>query len=173
MLRCPECDTVLLRLIRARGETRLDMRGVRLLRWRSTALSYSVFAPRTGSKIAYSDVVAQMYRRLRLEPPHCTFATPSGTLTLPINVPSGSQDVDAVAGAGPDVALLVEPEPVEAADRALGELAAVGELAVVGDVERAHRLVARVGDVQHALVGAEREAVRALACRPRRCSACR
>ena len=35
VLRCPGCDTVLLRLIRARGETHLDMRGVRLLRWQS------------------------------------------------------------------------------------------------------------------------------------------
>jgi Family of unknown function (DUF6510) len=35
VLRCPECDGVLLRLTRTRGETRLDMRGVRVLRWRS------------------------------------------------------------------------------------------------------------------------------------------
>ena len=37
VLRCPSCDTVLLRLSRIRGETRLDMRGVRVLRWRSAA----------------------------------------------------------------------------------------------------------------------------------------
>lgn len=37
VLRCPECDTVLLRLMRAAGETRLDMRGISLLRWRSAA----------------------------------------------------------------------------------------------------------------------------------------
>ena len=35
VLRCPSCDTVLLRLARIGGETRLDMRGVRVLRWRS------------------------------------------------------------------------------------------------------------------------------------------
>ena len=35
VLRCPGCDTVLLRLIRVAGETRLDMRGISLLRWRS------------------------------------------------------------------------------------------------------------------------------------------
>lgn len=35
VLRCPECDGVLLRVTRLAGETRLDMRGVRLLRWRS------------------------------------------------------------------------------------------------------------------------------------------
>lgn len=37
VLRCPDCDTVLLRLMRVAGETRLDMRGVSLLRWRSAA----------------------------------------------------------------------------------------------------------------------------------------
>ena len=37
VLRCPECDSVLLRLMRTPGETRLDMRGVSLLRWRSAA----------------------------------------------------------------------------------------------------------------------------------------
>lgn len=35
VLRCPECDGVLLRVARFGGETRLDMRGVRVLRWRS------------------------------------------------------------------------------------------------------------------------------------------
>ena len=35
VLRCPECDSVLVRLIRVRGETRLDMRCVSLLRWQS------------------------------------------------------------------------------------------------------------------------------------------
>ena len=35
VLRCPECDAVLMRLIRMRGETHLDMRGIRLLRWQS------------------------------------------------------------------------------------------------------------------------------------------
>lgn len=37
VLRCPECDTVLVRLMRAHGETCLDMRGITLLRWRSAA----------------------------------------------------------------------------------------------------------------------------------------
>jgi len=37
VLRCPACDSVLLRLMRAAGETRLDMRGVSLLRWQSAA----------------------------------------------------------------------------------------------------------------------------------------
>ena len=35
VLRCPDCDGVLVRLARIGGETHLDMRGVRLLRWRS------------------------------------------------------------------------------------------------------------------------------------------
>jgi hypothetical protein len=35
VLRCPECDGVLLRVARFGGETRLDMRGVSLLRWRN------------------------------------------------------------------------------------------------------------------------------------------
>ncbi len=35
VLRCPECDGVLMRVARFRGETRLDMRGIRVLRWRS------------------------------------------------------------------------------------------------------------------------------------------
>ena len=53
-------------------------------------MRYIVFAPATGSKIAYSEVVAQMYRRLRFGQPQATLATISGTRTLPISVPSGS-----------------------------------------------------------------------------------
>jgi hypothetical protein len=34
VLRCPECDAVLLRLVHARGETCLEMSGVSVLRWR-------------------------------------------------------------------------------------------------------------------------------------------
>jgi hypothetical protein len=37
VLRCPECDSVLLRVVRARGELRMEMRGVRVLRWQSAA----------------------------------------------------------------------------------------------------------------------------------------
>jgi hypothetical protein len=33
VLRCPECDAVLLRIVHAHGEIRMEMRGVRLLRW--------------------------------------------------------------------------------------------------------------------------------------------
>ena len=47
-------------------------------------------APLTVSRIEYSDVVAQMKRRLRFGPPNTTFATASGTRILPISVPSGS-----------------------------------------------------------------------------------
>jgi hypothetical protein len=36
VLRCPACDAVLLRLVHGGGEVRLEMRGVRVLRW-STA----------------------------------------------------------------------------------------------------------------------------------------
>jgi hypothetical protein len=36
VLRCPVCDAVLLRYVRGGGEVRIEMRGVRLLRW-STA----------------------------------------------------------------------------------------------------------------------------------------
>jgi hypothetical protein len=32
VLRCPECDSVLLRLVHIRSEIRLEMRGVRVLR---------------------------------------------------------------------------------------------------------------------------------------------
>jgi len=35
VLRCPECDSVLMRVVSVRGETCLEMRGVKLLRWRS------------------------------------------------------------------------------------------------------------------------------------------
>ena len=35
VLRCPDCDAVLLRLVHARGEIRMEMRGVRVLRWQS------------------------------------------------------------------------------------------------------------------------------------------
>ncbi len=37
VLRCPDCDAVLLRLVRARGELRMEMRGVRVLRWQSAS----------------------------------------------------------------------------------------------------------------------------------------
>ena len=33
VLRCPSCDAVLLRYVRGGGEVRIEMRGVRLLRW--------------------------------------------------------------------------------------------------------------------------------------------
>jgi hypothetical protein len=35
VLRCPQCDTVLLRLVHTRDELHMEMRGVRLLRWQS------------------------------------------------------------------------------------------------------------------------------------------
>ena len=34
VLRCPGCDAVLLRVVNVRGEVALEMRGVRVLRWR-------------------------------------------------------------------------------------------------------------------------------------------
>jgi hypothetical protein len=37
ILRCPDCDTVLLRLVHARDEILMEMRGVRVLRWQSAA----------------------------------------------------------------------------------------------------------------------------------------
>jgi len=37
VLRCPACDSVLLRVVHARGEVCMEMRGVRSLRWRSGA----------------------------------------------------------------------------------------------------------------------------------------
>jgi hypothetical protein len=35
VLRCPACDSVLLRYVRGGGELRLEMRGVKVLRWRT------------------------------------------------------------------------------------------------------------------------------------------
>lgn len=35
VLRCPECDVVLLRLAHLRDEVVMEMRGVKVLRWRS------------------------------------------------------------------------------------------------------------------------------------------
>jgi len=37
VLRCPSCDTVLLRVVHARDEVLMEMRGVRVLRWRTAA----------------------------------------------------------------------------------------------------------------------------------------
>ena len=37
VLRCPTCDTVLLRVVHARDEVLMEMRGVRVLRWRSAS----------------------------------------------------------------------------------------------------------------------------------------
>ena len=55
-----------------------------------SAIYYGRVAPLTPNITEYSDVVAQMNRRLRLGPPKTTLATPSGTRTLPSSVPSGS-----------------------------------------------------------------------------------
>ena len=35
VLRCPACDSVLLRYVRGGGELRLEMRGIRVLQWRT------------------------------------------------------------------------------------------------------------------------------------------
>jgi hypothetical protein len=35
VLRCPACDSVLMRVVQTGGETRLDMRGIKVLRWQS------------------------------------------------------------------------------------------------------------------------------------------
>jgi hypothetical protein len=35
VLRCPGCDAVLLRVVHARGDTCVEMRGVGVLRWRA------------------------------------------------------------------------------------------------------------------------------------------
>jgi len=35
VLRCPRCDAVLMRVVHAHGETCLEMRGVKTLRWQS------------------------------------------------------------------------------------------------------------------------------------------
>lgn len=37
VMRCPDCDSVLLRLVHARGEVRMEMRGIRVLHWQSAA----------------------------------------------------------------------------------------------------------------------------------------
>jgi hypothetical protein len=37
VLRCPDCDSVLLRLVHARGEILMEMQGVRMLRWQTAA----------------------------------------------------------------------------------------------------------------------------------------
>jgi hypothetical protein len=37
VLRCPSCDTVLLRVVHTRDEMLMEMRGVRSLRWRTGA----------------------------------------------------------------------------------------------------------------------------------------
>src|SRR5205085_3123478 len=47
-------------------------------------------APCAFTYTAYTDVVAQMKRRLRFGPPKHTLATTSGTRTLPIRAPSGA-----------------------------------------------------------------------------------
>ena len=37
VLRCPSCDAVLIRLVHARDEVLMEMRGVKLLRWRTAS----------------------------------------------------------------------------------------------------------------------------------------
>jgi NAD-dependent SIR2 family protein deacetylase len=37
VLRCPDCDSVLMRLVHARGEILMEMRGIKMLRWHNAA----------------------------------------------------------------------------------------------------------------------------------------
>jgi uncharacterized Zn finger protein len=37
VLRCPECESVLMRIVHMADETHIEMRGVRVLRWKSAA----------------------------------------------------------------------------------------------------------------------------------------
>jgi hypothetical protein len=37
VLRCPQCDSVLMRIAQMAGETHIEMRGVRVLRWKNAA----------------------------------------------------------------------------------------------------------------------------------------
>ena len=37
VLRCPDCDAVLMRLVHAHGEVRMEMRGVRVMRFTGSA----------------------------------------------------------------------------------------------------------------------------------------
>jgi hypothetical protein len=37
VLRCPECDTVLMRIVHMTGETHMEMTGVKVLRWKNAA----------------------------------------------------------------------------------------------------------------------------------------
>jgi Zn finger protein HypA/HybF involved in hydrogenase expression len=37
VLRCPQCDSVLMRIVHATGETHMEMAGVKVLRWKNAA----------------------------------------------------------------------------------------------------------------------------------------
>jgi hypothetical protein len=37
VLRCPHCDSVLMRIVHMEGDIRVEMRGVRVLRWKNSA----------------------------------------------------------------------------------------------------------------------------------------
>jgi Family of unknown function (DUF6510) len=37
VMRCPVCDSVLMRIVHMEGETHMELRGVRVLRWKNDA----------------------------------------------------------------------------------------------------------------------------------------
>ena len=37
VLRCPQCDSVLMRIVHMTGETHMEMCGIRVLRWKNAA----------------------------------------------------------------------------------------------------------------------------------------
>src|SRR6218665_1261443 len=111
-------------------------------------------APVAFKVMAYSELVAQMNRRLRLGPPKHRLATGSGSSILPRSVPSRGE-------AGP---------PAQAVEQALGafgeDLAAAQAAAIRADLEAADMARpallmagAGVGDVQQRFVGRERQPV--------------
>ena len=109
-----------------------------------------------------------MKRRLRFGPPKTTFATRSGTSTLPMSVPSGSRQCTPSPALDQMRPSVSSRKPSKTALVQLGEDLAARQLAVVGDPEDAdvlrpvlHMRGARVGDVEQPLVRRESEAVRA------------
>ena len=112
----------------------------------------------------YSDVVAQMNRRLRLGPPKATLATTSGTQQLADQRAVGVEAVHAVAGARPDPARRRRAGSRRSRRGRTSANTSPPESAPSSPtVERAdvRRLGAGVGDVEPALVEREREPVRA------------
>ena len=96
--------------------------------WRDVA--HTGTAPLTLNRIEYTDVVAATNRRLRFGPPNTRLAATSGSLILPISVPSGSRQCTPSHAAAQTRPVSSRRKPSNVPFVHVGEDLAAGQLAV-------------------------------------------